>query len=89
MKRLWIRLWAGFTLTAFVPVPGSALASLLPLPGVGARPVLLDPGPPLNGDVVVQFRSECPPQRRLQLVTTIGCRVVGLDVGSGYALLRG
>jgi serine protease len=42
----------------------------------------------VNGQVVVRFRADCPAQRRGEVVRSLGCQMVGMDSGSGFALVR-
>jgi hypothetical protein len=45
-------------------------------------------GPQIAGEVVVRFRAGLSRDRQSQLITSLGCRVAGLDGDTGYALVR-
>jgi serine protease len=77
----------------------AALATVLP----SARAQGLTPAAPMEscvtpsgsslpsqiaGEVVVRFRSGLARDRQSQLVTSLGCRIAGLDTGTGCALVR-
>lgn len=86
MKLFWHRLRVTLALVAFAATPVVAQGPLLsaPLPELRLAPG----GPAYTGDVVVRFRDRVSRERCTQVISTLACRVVHVDTGSGYALVR-